>query len=226
MSGGGADAGDPWAGARRAMVEEQLAQRGIRDPRVLAVMREVPRHEFVPAQSLERAYADAALPAWEDQTISQPWMVATMLEAARLAPHHRVLEIGTGTGYQTALLSRLAAHVYSIERLGGLARTARGRLERLGCRNVSVREGDGTLGWQEFAPYARVLAAAAAPQAPEALLGQLEDGGVLVVPVGGVDFQTLEVWTRHGRRFECERRGTCRFVPLIGRQGWPEDPSR
>lgn len=217
---------DRWTAARRRMVDEQLVVRGIRDPRVLAAMREVPRHAFLDESLWPRAYDDGALQAAAGQTISQPWIVARMLELAKLEPQQRVLEIGTGTGYQTALLARLVAHVYSLERLPVLARSARERLAAMGLRNVTVREGDGTLGWQEFAPYARVLAAAAAPHVPGALLEQLEVGGVMVVPVGGAQFQHLETWRRRELGFDHERHGECRFVPLIGADGWPDEPHR
>jgi protein-L-isoaspartate(D-aspartate) O-methyltransferase len=206
------------------MVEEQLAARGIRDRRVLAAMLEIPRHRFVAHELEGKAYGDFALPSDDGQTISQPWMVARMLELARLHPEARVLEVGTGTGYQTALLARLVAHVYSIERVEHLLDDAAARLEELGVGNVTLRIGDGSVGWREFAPYARVLAAAAAPHVPEALLQQLEDGGLLVVPVGGARSQRLEVWRREGTRFTGERYGECRFVPLIGHDAWPEDP--
>ncbi len=220
----GADEPDAWSDARRRMVEEQLEARGIHDVRVLSAMREVPRHRFLAESQWSRAYGDWAMPAAEGQTISQPWIVARMLELARIAPHHRVLEIGTGTGYQTALLARLAAHIVSLERLPALVRTARERLAAMGVTNVEVHAADGTLGWQESAPYARVLAAAAAPHVPEALLQQLEEGGVLVLPVGGAQFQHLETWRRRGSGFEHERHGECRFVPLIGADGWRADP--
>ncbi len=215
-----------WAIERMAMVDEQLVARGICDARVLAAMREVPRHLFVERGLRDRAYGDYALPAAEGQTISQPWIVARMLELGRLQPGSRVLEIGTGTGYQTALLARLAGHVYTIERLEGLCRGAGERLVAMGVTNVTLRQGDGTRGWQEFAPYATVLAAAAAPHAPRALLEQLEDGGVLVVPVGSLYSQRLETWRRDGSRFHTERHGDCRFVPLIGDDAWHENPHR
>ena len=205
------------------MVDDQIAGRGIRDPRVLAAMLAVPRHRFVEPAVLELAYSDRALPAAEGQTISQPWIVARMLELAHLGAGDRVLEVGTGTGYQTALLARLVGHVYSIERLPGLAHAARDRLAAMGVDNVTIDVGDGSLGWLQFAPYARVLAAAAAPHVPRALLEQLEDGGVLVVPVGGATSQRLETWRREGSRFLDERHGECRFVPLIGRDAWRED---
>ena len=217
---------DPFAVARRRMVEDQLTGRGIRDPRVLAAMGEVPRHEFVDAALLPRAYGDHALPTAEGQTISQPWIVARMLELLAIASGQGVLEVGTGSGYQTALLARLAARVFTVERVASLSRAAQGRLERLGIRNVAFRHGDGSLGWQEFAPYARVLVSAAAPRVPEALRAQLDDHGVLVIPVGGPHLQHLEVWHRTpGDRWRHERSGVCRFVPLVGRDAWRETPA-
>jgi len=216
--------GDAQAAARGRMVDEQLVARGIRDPQVLAAMREVPRHLFLPPELEALAYADRALPAEAGQTISQPWIVARMLELASIAPGARVLEVGTGTGYQTALLAWLAGHVWSLERLEPLAAGAAARLAALGVTNVRVRTGDGSLGWQEFAPYASVLAAAAAPHAPRALLDQLDEGGVLVAPVGGVRSQRLETWRRERDGFRTERHGECRFVPLIGRDAWSGDP--
>jgi len=227
--GAGGGAGDPFAVARRRMVEEQLAGRGIRDPRVLAAMGAVPRHRFVDPALLPRAYGDHALPTAEGQTISQPWIVARMLELLELTPEARVLEVGTGSGYQTALLAGLAERVFSIERVPSLLRAAQERLEALGIRNVLLRLGDGTLGWRDFAPYARVVVSAAAPRVPDALRSQLDEGGVLVIPVGGPHLQHLEVWRRlPGDRWHCERRGECRFVPLVGRDAWREtgEPGR
>lgn len=206
------------------MVERQLADRGVRDARVLAAMREVPRHCFVAPEWAARAYDDSALPADAGQTISQPWVVARMLELAAIAPGERVLEVGTGTGYQAAVLAAMGAEVYSIERLAPLAATAIARLAALGFGRVHVQVGDGSLGWQEFAPYARVLAAAAAPHVPRALLDQLGDGGVLVIPVGSARSQCLEVWRRRPNGFLHERYDACRFVPLIGLDAWREDP--
>jgi protein-L-isoaspartate(D-aspartate) O-methyltransferase len=208
------------------MVEEQLRAREIRDPRVLEAMGEVPRHRFVDPAFSERAYGDHALPTLEGQTISQPWIVARMLELLEIEPHHRVLEIGTGTGYQTVLLARLAANVYSVERVPGLLRAARRHLDDLGISNAALRHGDGSLGWREFAPYDRVLVAAAAPHVPEALKQQLTADGVMVIPVGGSRAQHLEVWRRHpDGRWEHRRRGDVRFVPLLGRDAWREaDP--
>jgi protein-L-isoaspartate(D-aspartate) O-methyltransferase len=224
VSAGGPAGPDEFAVARRRMVEEQLADRGIRDPRVLAVMLDVPRHCFVEPGLEAQAYGDFALPTAEGQTISQPWIVARMLELAELEEGHRVLEIGTGTGYQAALLSRLVSQVFTVERHGALIRSALRRLEDLGSRNVATRHGDGSLGWREFAPYDRVLAAAAGPHVPEALLNQLADGGVLVMPVGDARLQRLERWRAEGGRFARERHGECRFVPLIGQDAWRTDP--
>ncbi len=224
MSDGREHESEAEAEARRRMVDEQLAARGIRDPAVLAAMGRLPRQCFVEPEQRGRAYADSALPVREGQTISQPWIVARMLELAELAPGQRVLEIGTGTGYQTALLAGLAGEVYTVERVPGLLDVARTRLDAMGYANVRYRLGDGTLGWQAFAPYARVLAAAAAPHVPRALLDQLDDGGVLVIPVGGASYQCLEVWRRRGHRVLHERRDECRFVPLIGEDAWRENP--
>jgi protein-L-isoaspartate(D-aspartate) O-methyltransferase len=223
--GNGSGNGDEFAVARRRMVEEQLRDRGIRDERVLAAMGEVPRHRFVDPAFLARAYGDHALPTAEGQTISQPWIVARMLELLGAGPDDRVLEIGTGSGYQTALLARLAGRVFSVERVPSLLRAAQQRLELLAMRNVALRHGDGSLGWQEFAPYARVLASAAAPRVPDALRAQLAEGGALVIPVGGPRLQHLEVWRRlPDDRWKHERHGECRFVPLLGRDAWRETP--
>ena len=210
--------------ARRRMVEEQLMARGIRDSRVLDAMGTVPRERFVDAAFAPRAYGDHALPTAEGQTISQPWIVARMLELAELEPSHRVLEVGTGSGYQTALLARLVERVFSIERVPSLLREARRRLDQLGIRNVALRHGDGSMGWQEFAPYDRVLVAAAAPRVPEALKAQLGERGLLVIPVGGPQSQVLEVWRRTAAEaWDRQRREECRFVPLVGRDAWQDE---
>jgi len=212
-----------FASERQQMVEEQLRARGIRDERVLAAMAAVPRHLFVADALALEAYGDAPLPTAQGQTISQPWIVARMLELAELEPDHRVLEIGTGSGYQTTLLARLTHEVFSVERVPELLEAARARLARLGHTNVHLRAGDGTLGWQDFAPYDRVLVAAAAPRVPDALKAQLGERGVLVIPVGGPRFQHLEVWRRlPHQQWEHRRHGECRFVPLLGREGWQE----
>jgi protein-L-isoaspartate(D-aspartate) O-methyltransferase len=212
---------DVYATARRRMVREQLVARGIRDARVLEAMGAAPRHRFVDGALLARAYGDHALPTAEGQTISQPWIIARMLELACLEPHHRVLEIGTGSGYQTLLLAGLCARVFSVERVPSLLRAARQRLDALGVDNVAVRHGDGSLGWQAFAPYDRVLVAAAAPRVPEALRAQSSERGLIVIPVGTPDSQVLEVWSRdaHGKWMRTQHR-ECRFVPLVGRDAW------
>jgi protein-L-isoaspartate(D-aspartate) O-methyltransferase len=216
--------GDLLTTARRRMVEEQLVARGIRQPRVLEAMGAVPRDAFVDEALRSRAYGDHALPTAEGQTISQPWIVARMLELAEIEPTHRVLEIGTGSGYQTALLARLAERVFGVERVPSLLRSARRRLDALGISNVALRHGDGSLGWQEFAPYDRVLVAAAAPHVPEALKAQLGTLGLLVIPVGGPHSQILEVWRQSERGiWECRRHGECRFVPLLGRDAWQDE---
>jgi protein-L-isoaspartate(D-aspartate) O-methyltransferase len=219
------DGTDRWAMARRRMVEEQLVGRGIRDPRVLDAMGTLRRDLFVDQAFVARAYGDHALPTAEGQTISQPWIVARMLELARLEPHHSVLEIGTGSGYQTALLARLVERVFTVERVASLLRVAQSRLDAIGVGNVAFRHGDGSLGWPEFGPYARVLVTAAAPRVPDALRAQLEDQGLLVIPVGGPSVQHLEVWQRlPGDRWSHQRHGECRFVPLLGRDAWQGEP--
>jgi protein-L-isoaspartate(D-aspartate) O-methyltransferase len=226
LSGNGPVPPDPFEVARRRMVDEQLVARGIRDRRVLAAMRELPRHLFVEPALAAQAYGDNALPIGEGQTVSQPYIVARMLELLALEGGESVLEIGTGTGYQTALLSRLAKNVYTVERLAGLVRLASRRLESLGVRNAALRHGDGSLGWPEFAPYDRVLVSAGAPRVPAALREQLRVGGAVVIPVGGASLQHLEVWRRQeGDRWHRERHGDCRFVPLVGRDAWgqPEE---
>ena len=216
---------DRWAMARRRMVEEQLVGRGIRDPRVLEAMGTLRRDLFVDQAFVSRAYGDHALPTAEGQTISQPWIVARMLELARLEPEHCVLEIGTGSGYQTAVLARLAGEVFTVERVASLLRVAQSRLDAMGIGNVAFRHGDGSLGWPEFGPYARVLVTAAAPRVPDALRAQLENQGLLVIPVGGPSVQHLEVWQRlPGDRWTHQRHGECRFVPLLGRDAWQGEP--
>jgi len=175
---------DPWADQRERMVREQILQRGIRDPRVLEAMRKVPRHLFVPPELRDRAYRDCPLPIGYGQTISQPYIVAFMTEAARLTPESVVLEIGTGSGYQAAILAELARQVYSVERLPPLATRAQQTLASLGYRNVEVRQGDGYQGWPEHAPYDAIVVTAAPPTVPTALLDQLAVEGTLVVPVG------------------------------------------
>lgn len=201
------------------MVERQLAARGIRDARVLRAFAEVPRHAFVPPELAPSAYDDRALPLDHGQTISQPYVVALMLEALALAPGDRALEVGTGSGYAAALLARLCAEVYTIERLEGLADAARGRLKLMGVANVRVRAGDGTLGWPEAGPFDAILVSAGGPRLPQPLLDQLADGGRLVLPLGpeGGD-QELVVVSRVGERLERRDLGSVQFVPLVGRE--------
>jgi protein-L-isoaspartate(D-aspartate) O-methyltransferase len=204
------------------MIEEQLAARGIRDARVLDAMRRVPRHRFVPPDQQRLAYADRALPIAEDQTISQPFMVATMTEALRVGPEAFVLEVGTGSGYQAAVLSLLVAEVVSIERRPDLAAAAAANLAALGYHNVRVIVGDGTLGAPALAPFDGILVTAGAPRVPPALAGQLRDHGRLVIPVGPPAHQELAVITRDGDQYDEVRGEPCVFVPLIGAAGWPE----
>jgi protein-L-isoaspartate(D-aspartate) O-methyltransferase len=209
---------------RQAMVSTQLVGRGIDDERVLAAMACVPRHLFVPEELCAQAYEDRALPIEEGQTISQPFIVALMAQALALAGDERVLEIGAGSGYAAAVLSLLAAEVYTIERWPALAATAERRLHDLGYRNVHVFVGDGTAGLPEYAPFNAIVVAAASPWAPRPLREQLADGGRLIIPVGGRDEQLLLRLTRHGDEVRTERLSGVRFVPLIGAHAWePRD---
>jgi protein-L-isoaspartate(D-aspartate) O-methyltransferase len=216
------NADDSFEAQRRQMVEGQLRRHGIRAERVLDVMGTVPREAFVPEHLLDRAYADGALPVEHGQSISQPYMVALMTEALELEGRERVLEIGTGTGYQAAILAALCAAVYSVERIPELAEGARQRLAALGITNVEISVGDGTLGWPEHAPFDGIIVTAGAPEAPRPLLEQLADGGRLVIPVGDRFAQTLMVYVR--RRGTTSERAlcACKFVPLVGACGWPE----
>jgi protein-L-isoaspartate(D-aspartate) O-methyltransferase len=205
---------------RDEMLTQQLVKRGIRDERVLQVMRHMPRHLFVPSRHRAMAYEDMPLPIGHEQTISQPLMVAMMTEALRLHGHERVLEIGTGSGYQAAILSRLAVVVFSIERIPELAAQARITLAMVGIMNVHVLVGDGSLGLPEHGPYDAMVVTAASPQVPPALVDQLKLAGRLVIPVGNRHEQTLVRVTRTEHEPQVEHLGGCRFVPLIGRQGW------
>ena len=213
---------DEFAAARNRMVDTQIKIRGVDDPRVLAAMRRVPRHRFVPQHLWDQAYNDYPLPIGEDQTISQPYIVALMTEALELLAGDRVLEIGTGSGYQAAVLAELAAEVYSIDRLASLAAKARQVLAELGYTNFQIRVGDGTQGWPEKAPFDAILVTAGSPQVPRPLIEQLALGGRLVVPVGDRFSQTLTRvrQTREGIKFDYL--GGCRFVRLIGKHGWKE----
>ncbi len=205
-----------FARAREEMVATQIAARGVKDERTLEAMRKVERHLFVPPESRAQAYEDHPLPIGSGQTISQPYIVAFMTEAAGLRGGETVLEVGTGSGYQSAVLSEIAARVYSIEIVAPLAESAAALLKRLGRTNVTVRAGDGYLGWPEAAPFDAILVTAAAPRIPEPLEQQLKDGGRLVVPVGD-DWQELMVVTRRGERLEEKRLMPVRFVPMTGK---------
>ncbi len=214
--------GDRYAAARTAMLEIQLRARGVRDPRVLAAMASVPREAFVPARLHESAYADEALPIEHGQTISQPLMVGLMSELLAPEAGDRVLDIGTGSGYQAAVLAAMGCHVTSIERLPALAETARARLAALGYgESVEVKVGDGSAGDPDGVPWPGIIVAAAAPRVPDALTAQLGDGGRLVIPVGGRRQQELLLVERRGSELLTTRHGACVFVPLVGLGGWP-----
>ncbi len=210
------------AAARRRMVERQLRARGIGDKRVLEAMAGVPREEFVPEELRGRAYADSALPIGEEQTISQPWIVAAICQSLELRGPELVLEVGTGSGYSAAVLSLLASHVVSFERLQGLSAGAARALASLGVRNVELVVGDGSLGVPERGPFDAIAVHARAPEPPRSLLAQLADGGRLVVPLAAGDADVLTLYRRQGGRFEAEPIGPCRFVPLIGEEGFGE----
>ena len=203
------------------MVAQQLRQRGISDERLLAAMAKVPRHEFVSPQNWPEAYADHPIPIAEQQTTSQPYMIAAMVQAAGVKPEDRVLEIGAGSGYQTAVLSELAGQVFAVERYASLTEAARTTLERLGYRNAKVVTGDGSLGFPEAAPYDAIIVSAAAPRIPPALVEQLAMGGRLIVPVGESDQQVVQLVQRNADGTTSIRTlEGCRFVPLIGEQGF------
>ncbi len=209
--------------ARKRMVEGQLVGRGIQDSRVIEVMGRVPRQEFIDPGIALQAYEDRPLNIGFKQTISQPYMVALMTEALRLTGPEKVLEIGTGCGYQTAVLCELAKHVYSIERLRELSNRARKTLYRLGYFNFDLRIGDGSLGWAEAAPFDAICVTAAAREVPAPYREQLGEGGRLVIPIGGEESQELIRVTRRKRRFEEEAVTGCRFVKLIGQYGWSDE---
>lgn len=197
--------------------------RGVRDARVLGAMREIPRHMFVPEHMKTQAYGDHALPIGAKQTISQPYVVARMTELLKVESDHSVLEVGTGSGYQTAILSKLARRVFSLERISDLAHQAIDRMRQLGLENVKIQTFDGTVGWSDMAPFDRILVTAGAPKAPQPLLEQLRPGGLLLIPEGGRDEQRLVVYRklRQGvRRSEGE---SVMFVPLLGRHGWEKE---
>jgi len=206
--------------ARRIMIEQQIKSRGVRDERVLEAMAAVPRERFVTNERVNEAYDDRALPIAEHQTISQPFIVAYMTEALKVSRCHTVLEIGTGSGYQTAILARLAESVHTVERVESLAGSAARRLATLGITDVMFHLGDGSVGWPENAPYDRILVTAAAPGVPQSLVNQLAEDGVLVMPVGGLDRQTIVSVTRRSPRIIEESLIGCRFVKLVGVEGW------
>jgi protein-L-isoaspartate(D-aspartate) O-methyltransferase len=215
---------DEYRSARSRMVAEQIELRGVRDEQVLAAMRAIPRHLFCRESDRDSAYRDYPLSIDCGQTISQPYIVAFMTAALELGPRSRVLEVGTGSGYQTAVLASLADRVYSIEREVGLAEAAIERLRRLGIGNVDIRTGDGTAGWPDRAPYDAILVTAGAPEMPAPLFDQLASGGRLLAPVGGRSMQELKLWIREGGRCVTTSLIPVVFVPLIGRFGWPAPP--
>lgn len=215
----GAIEAQEYRGARRRLVT-LLQDQGVRDLAVLHAIDEVPRHMFVPTGVRHRAYEDSALPIGSGQTISQPSIHARYLEVLELTGKEKVLEIGTGSGYQTALLSKLASQVFTIERIAPLLERAKEILRQVGANNVSFMLGDGTLGWSQFAPYDAILVGAAAPEIPPAYVEQLADGGRLLIPLGGRDEQVLHLFTRKGDALERKDLAPVRFVPLVGRHSW------
>ncbi len=219
MVAGGVGEGDGYGGYRSRLVET-LQQKGIRDLAVLRAIGTVPRHLFVPESVRHRAYEDSALPIAGGQTISQPWVQARYLELAGLTGRERVLEVGAGSGYQTALLAMLADAVFAVERISALAQGARAALEAAGIRNVTVLVGDGTLGWRPFAPYDAILVAAASPELPAPLVEQLSPGGRLIIPLGDRSTQVLTLVQREGDQVRTRTVADVRFVPLLGQFGF------
>jgi len=211
-------------GYRRERMVDSLRHSGVADERVLAAMAEVPRHLFVPEAYRHQAYSeDVSINIGDGQTISHPRMVAMMTEAANVGPEDRVLEIGTGSGYQAAVLAHMARFVFTVERIPSLARGAKERLDRLGVETVSIKVMDGTLGWSAQSPYDAIVVTAAAPEVPELLVSQLADGGRLVIPVGSRETQVVWVAERRGARTRVNKLKNACFVPLIGRHGWHEE---
>jgi len=209
--------------ARELMVQSQLVPRGVKDKRVLDAMLRIPRHEFVPPKYRNRAYDDCALPIEEGQTISQPYMVASMTELLQLTGTETVLEIGTGSGYQSAVLSRLSSRVYTVERICPLGDSARERLARLGFNNVEVIAGDGSMGLPEHTPYDRIIVTAGSPKLPEPLTEQLTEGGIMVIPVGTETSQSLIRVKKSEGRLSEDYHTPCVFVPLVGKHAWSQD---
>ena len=209
-----------WKHERERMVQEQIIARGVKNARVIEAMKQVPRHCFIDETYYHQAYNDFPLPIGNEQTISQPYMVAIMTELLELAGNERVLEIGTGSGYQTAILALLCDRVFSVERISDLSKDARQRLTKLGFKNINIMVGDGSLGWPAFAPYNGIIVTAGSPGIPDELIGQLADKGIMVLPVGSEYTQTLNVVKKHkGRIYRKELFG-CAFVPLVGKSGW------
>ena len=209
---------------RRKMVERQILPRGVREPLLLEAMREIPREIFIDEALRGQAYADNALPIGYGQTISQPYIVARMTELLAPSRSDAILEVGTGTGYQTAILARLAGRIFSVERIAELAEKAQANLKWLGFDNVEIRITDGSVGWPERGPFDRVLVAAGAPSVPPSLIAQLKVGGRLVLPVGDQRSQVLTVVDRTEEGYREERDQACTFVRLIGEEGWAEEP--
>ncbi|MCF8719668.1 protein-L-isoaspartate(D-aspartate) O-methyltransferase [Nitrospina gracilis] len=212
-----------YSGQRQKMVEEQLIDRGIRDLAVLEAMSRLPRHLFVEPSFQHKAYGDHPLPIGDNQTISQPYIVAAMTEALALKGEERVLEIGTGSGYQTALLAELAAQVFTVERIKSLGRRAKELLDRLGYTNINYKIFDGTYGWRDQGPYDAILVTAAAPDVPKTLVEQLKDGGRMVLPIGDSERQELVRVTVKNGAVQKTVLSHCLFVPLVGKYGWPEE---
>jgi protein-L-isoaspartate(D-aspartate) O-methyltransferase len=211
-----------FTGHRQKMVEEHLVSRGIKDIKVLVTMNGVPRHFFVQESFYHKAYGDHPLPIGGSQTISQPYIVGAMTEALQLKGHERVLEIGTGSGYQTAVLAELADKVFTIERIKSIARIAKNKLDQLGYVNILYKTFDGTYGWRDQSPYDAILITAAGPEIPKTLIEQLVDGGRIVAPIGDNSSQTLTVLTKVGTQTRTQKLMDCSFVPLIGKYGWSE----
>lgn len=213
---------DRFVRLRETMVKEQIAAKGVRDPRVLDAIRRVPREKFVSPSELQEAYADTPLPIECGQTVSQPYMVALMTECLELQGHEKALEIGTGSGYQTAILCSLCDFVYSVEKYPELSEKAVAILQELGCSNFRVTVGDGTKGWPEYAPYDAIIVTAGAPDVPAPLMEQVAVGGRLVIPVGDAYSQVLRRIVRTETGYDSHNVCGCRFVPLVGEYGWPE----
>ena len=209
--------------ARRRMVIEQLQSRDILDPRILDAFLEVPRHLFVESALAAQVYSDRAVPIGYGQTISQPYMVGVMTQSLAPQPHERILEIGTGSGYQAAILSRLARTVFTVERIPALAKRAKSIFDQLELENVIQQVADGTTGWQTYAPFDGIIVTAGGPDVPRTLRAQLADGGRLVIPTGSRTHQKLTTVTRRGQDFQTEQSIPCIFVPLIGEEGWENE---